>query len=55
MRMLGGGRPFTLEFANSRPLMPPHAIFAAAQEELNAVSADEGVLLLAAHGREHVL
>ena len=39
MRMLGGGRPFTLEFANSRPVMPPQGVFAAAQEQLNAVSA----------------
>jgi tRNA U54 and U55 pseudouridine synthase Pus10 len=41
VRMLGGGRPFTLEFANSRPVMPPQEVFAAAQEELNAVSADQ--------------
>jgi hypothetical protein len=38
VRMLGGGRPFTLEFANSRPVLPPHDAFVAAQEELNAVS-----------------
>lgn len=38
VRMLGGGRPFTLEFANSRPVMPRQEVFAAAQAELNTVS-----------------
>jgi len=39
VRMLGGGRPFTLEFANSRPAMPSAAFFAGAQAELNGVRA----------------
>lgn len=41
VRMLGNGRPFTLEFANSRPAMPGPDFFARAQEELNSVSSIE--------------
>jgi tRNA U54 and U55 pseudouridine synthase Pus10 len=57
VRMLGGGRPFTLEFANSRPVMPPQEIFAAAQEQLNTVSAAQqclSLLYMNLLGREHV-
>ena len=35
--MLGDGRPFLLEFANSRPGLPGPDFFAKSQAQLNAV------------------
>ena len=36
VRMLGGGRPFTLELVNAKARHPPAGAFAAMQEALNA-------------------